>query len=252
MVGRASASAIVDGDNETPYPAPTHTLAEREAAQPDAVFNVDVAEPLVGLTFDDGPDPRYTPQVLDVLDQHAAKATFFLVGVNAAAHPELVAQQLGGGHTLGNHTYDHVELERLDEAHVRSEIDRGAMAIEGAGGPPLRLFRPPKGYTDTAVGVLADARRYRTIFWDVCLERYIGHHGIVGGVRTALDRVRPGSIIVAHDGGHVLAPHHPYLNRSRTVQALPLLLSGLAERGLRPVDVPTLLQHAQSGDPRRH
>jgi peptidoglycan/xylan/chitin deacetylase (PgdA/CDA1 family) len=239
-VGLASADAAEDDRPHPPHL--TNTLASREAAQPDGVFRVDVDEPIVALSFDDGPDPKYTPHVLDLLARHGLQATFFLVGVNAARYTDLVAQHRGAGHSIGNHTYDHAELERLDPTHVQAEIDRGAFALAAAGAGAVRLFRPPKGHTDSAVAVLADADRYRTIFWDQCVERWVDPLGVRRGVSELLDRVRPGSIIVAHDGGHVVAPHHPHLNRSKTMEALPLLLAGLHRKGLRVVDVPTLLR----------
>lgn len=212
------------------------------------MFRVETDERMVGLSFDDGPDPRYTPHVLDLLDHHRARATFFIVGVNAVAHPALLARQVASGHSIGNHTYDHRELELLDSAQVRREIQLGAEAIRKAGGPPLWLFRPPKGYTDQAVGVLADAERYRTVFWEFCLERFIEREGISPGVDAILHHATPGSIILAHDGGHILAPGRPTLDRSSTMKALPLLLKGLEHKGLRVVDIPTLLRSARPTD----
>jgi peptidoglycan/xylan/chitin deacetylase (PgdA/CDA1 family) len=232
-------------------PGFTDTIAARRAAQPDGIFRVPVREPIVALSFDDGPDPRYTPHVLDLLSQHDLAATFFLVGVNALAAPDLVARHLAEGHTIGNHTYDHPDLQQLDRAAVRVEVERGSTALRSAGTGAVRLFRPPKGHTDEAVDVVADADRYRTIFWDVCLERWIDRLGIVEGTRAALAHVQPGSIIVAHDGGHVVAPHHPHLDRSRTMEALPLLFAGLRAKHLRVVDVPTLL-HAGRVAQHRH
>jgi hypothetical protein len=90
---------------------------------------------------------------------------------------------------------------------------------------------------------MADVEGYRTIFWDVCLEHHLHGRTIEDGVASALRAVRRGSVIVAHDGGHVLAAGRPVLDRSRTVAALPLLLQGLTDLGLRVVDVPTLLRH---------
>jgi peptidoglycan/xylan/chitin deacetylase (PgdA/CDA1 family) len=234
-----------------PGPTFTDTIAARRAAQPDGVFRVDVHEPIVALSFDDGPDPHYTPHVLDLLAAHDVRATFCLVGVNALRAPDLVARQRAEGHTFANHTYDHPDLQQLDAAAVRAEIERGGLALRDAGTGPLHLFRPPKGHTDAAVGAAADAAGYTTIFWDVCLERWIDPLGVVEGTRAALAHVHPGSIIVCHDGGHVAAPHHPHLDRSKTMDALPLLLTGLRGKGLRIVDVPTLLRAAVPARPAR-
>lgn len=221
----------------------TTTNALRSAVQPDGVFRVETTSKVVGLSFDDGPDPNYTPQVLDLLAKMKARATFFVVGVNALAHRDLVARVLAEGHTIGNHTYDHASLETLDPEEVADEIERGEKAIVEAGAPKPRLFRPPRGLTDEVVAVFADAERYRTIFWNLAVEHYVLHAPIHVAAWRILARVRPGDIVLAHDGGQGGGPGSRVINRSRTVEALPLLLEGLADHGLEVVDIPTLLSH---------
>lgn len=222
-------------------PGPTATTRQRLHAQPDGVFRVQTTDRAVGLSFDDGPDPAHTPYVLDVLDRYDAHATFFIVGVNAIAHNGLVQEILDRGHDVGNHTYDHPDLETLTPPQITAEIDLGARAIEDAGAPKPKLFRPPKGYTDEAVGVIADTEKYRTVFWDLCVEHFVDHQPVDAGVDVMLRRARPGSIILAHDGGHIEALGHPVINRERTMDALPKLLEGLRKRRLEIVDVSKLL-----------
>ena len=224
---------------------PTRTRRQRAAVQPDGIFEVRTRASLIGLTFDDGPDPAYTPQVLDLLDRYEARATFFVVGVNALAHPGLLAELTGRGHDVANHTFDHAELELLTPAEVADEIDRGERAILQAGGPRTRLFRPPKGFTDHAVDVYADAGRYRTVFWSACLERFIHRTPVEVGVGRLLPEIGPGSIVLAHDGGHIAASGRPVIDRSHTVEALPRLLEGLRNKGLRAVGVENLLAAAR-------
>jgi chitooligosaccharide deacetylase len=202
----------------------------------------------VALSFDDGPDPQYTPTVLDLLDRHGANATFFVVGVNALAHGDLIAKQRKAGHTFGNHTYDHRDLERLDLADVRDEIDHGRTALDKAGVPTTALFRPPKGYTTPDVRLAAVHDEYRTVFWDACVEHFVNHQPVAQGVERMLHHVRPGSVLLAHDGGTIAGTGRPALDRSRTMEALPLLLAGLKRKGLTVVDVPTLL--AETAPPR--
>lgn len=244
----AGAAGYLLGDNngvrrtETRESAMTTNNASRNRAQPDGVFRVRTREKVVAMTFDDGPDARYTQHVLDLLTSVDASATFFQIGVNAQAEPALTNAVLHAGHTIGNHTFDHANLELLHSAGIESEIDRGEEALVSVGVPRPNLFRPPKGYTDEAVGILADAARYKTVFWGLCVEAFVNHQDIGLGVNTMLDRVRPGEIILAHDGGHVVGvPDRPVLSRERTMESLPLLFSGLAKRGYRVVDVPTLL-----------
>ena len=170
----------------------TLTKPERAAAQPDGLFRIATTERIVALTFDDGPDPLYTPSVLDLLNRVGANATFFLVGVNAVAVPNLVARVLSAGHSVGNHTFDHRELELLTVEQVQVEIEKGQAALVGTGVPRPKLFRPPKGYTDDVVGVLADADRYRTVFWDGCVEHFVDHQPVKDGVAQMLARSGPG------------------------------------------------------------
>ena len=219
----------------------TRTNAARASIQPNALFRAETTESIVALTFDDGPDPLYTPTVLDMLKAAHVQATFFLVGVNARTHQDLVTRIVDEGHTIGNHTYDHRELELLQPHAVQAEINRGQRALVAAGAPVPTLFRPPKGYTDEVVGVLADAARFRTVFWDACVEHFVNHQAVSDGVRQLLSKVQPGSVVLAHDGGHITGSGRRPLSRRPTIEALPFVLAGFAERDIEVVDVPTLL-----------
>ncbi len=216
--------------------------SEHRPVKSVAIFQVHTTQRLVSLTFDDGPDPRWTPQVLDVLHQHGAQATFFDTGINALAHPDLIAAEIAGGHEIGDHTWSHPDLRLLSPSAMKSELVKGAEAIHAAGAPVPLLFRPPYGSTDDAVAVAAATGGYRTVRWNLCLERYVNHGlGVVEGVEAVLGQVRPGSIILAHDGG--------IPDRTRTMQALSMLLTGLQARGYRVVDASTLLASAQRPRP---
>jgi peptidoglycan-N-acetylglucosamine deacetylase len=222
----------------------TQTREARARVQPNAIFNVRTKAPVVGLSFDDGPDPDYTPHVLDFLGSRDASATFFSIGVNALAHSELLARQVAEGHTIGNHTYDHAELELLSEAKVKAQIERGATALRRSGAPRPTLFRPPRGFTDEVVGVLADADLYQTVFWTVCLEKFVNHQPIADGVAEMMTHVKPGAIILAHDGGTIEAPRRHTNDRSKTMEALPVLFDALHKRGMRGVGIPELVSFA--------
>jgi len=214
--------------------APSASHAGVHPAPPPAVTHVDTARRVVALTFDDGPDPRWTPLVLDQLARHHATATFFVVGRNAEAHTDLVAAELAHRDEIGDHTWSHADLSRLTNGEIEAEIERGATAIQAAGAPKPYLFRPPKGRSNHAVAVIAGAQGYTTVLWDQSFEHYVNHGAdAAAAVAEILERVTPGSIILAHDGG--------IPDRSRTMSALPLLLDGLVERGYDVVDVSQLL-----------
>jgi peptidoglycan-N-acetylglucosamine deacetylase len=222
----------------------TTTREARMRAQPNALFSVRTKAPVVGLSFDDGPDPQYSPHVLDLLAARDVTATFFCVGVNALAHVDLLSRQVREGHSIGNHTYDHADLELLSEAKIKAQIERGASALRRSGAPRPSLFRPPRGFTDEVVGVLADADLYQTVFWTVCLERFINHQPIADGVAEMMTHVKPGSIILAHDGGTIQAARRHVNDRSKTMEALPVLFDALHKRGLRGVGIPELMSFA--------
>lgn len=210
--------------------------------QPDAVIRVRTEAPMVAVTFDDGPDPAYTPHVLDILAHHGMHATFFVVGVNAEAFPALVRRTVAEGHQVANHTYDHPHLERLSIPAVEQELRRAQDAITAAGAPPPNLFRPPRGFTDDAVARGTDALGLRTVYWSEALDPYLHRSPTPqAAAESIVDHLGPGSVLLDHDGGHIHAPHRRVWDRSGTVAALPHLLAELAERGRRSVTLATLL-----------
>ena len=192
---------------------------------------------VVALTFDDGPDPDYTPAVLDALARFAVPATFFAVGANVGAHPSLARRIASEGHTLGNHTFHHRRLDSLDPDQVAAELDGTADALVQAGVAPGGLFRAPYGVTTAVVDGAVRSRGYRLVGWDACLERCLRGVGPQEGVGRLLAGIRPGAVILAHDGGRLRSPHEPTIRRDASVEALPLFLEALARRGWKVGDL---------------
>ena len=203
----------------------------RDVALP--VHAVRVHARVVALSFDDGPDPRWTPRVLALLRRYRARATFFVTGENALAHPGLLRDEVAAGDEVGDHTYSHPYLTRLNADVVRQQIKEAALAIQQAGAPRPTLFRPPYGLIDRTIERAAQADNLRLILWSVCVERFVNHGPSRAEVARILSRVRPGAIILAHDGG--------IPDRRRTLAALPLLLGALQRRGYQIVTVGRLL-----------
>lgn len=181
----------------------------------------------VWLTIDDGPDPDDTPRILKLLTAHGAKATFFVIGEHAAAHPDLVRAMIAGGHEVANHTQTHPlgSFWCAPPARLGREIDECLAVLHGIGATPTR-FRPPAGLRNLLLGPALARRRLQCIGWSVRgLER------LHSDPRAVADRVlrglAPGAILLMHEGPRV----HPALR----VEALRLVLEGLREMGYRCV-----------------
>lgn len=188
--------------------------------------------PEIALTFDDGPLPRYTRQVLDVLERYEVKATFFCVGLHAAGHADDIARISAQGHALGNHTWSHPFLPELSYPQLTEQIERTQETIAAAsGGAAPTLFRPPYGSrTPEVMGWLGETVS-TIVLWDVDASDW-ALPGADKIARIVLDQAQPGSIILLHDGGG---------DRSQTVAALPAIIEGLQERGYRFTLVEDLL-----------
>jgi peptidoglycan-N-acetylglucosamine deacetylase len=183
----------------------------------------------VALTFDDGPDPRFTPAILAILASARVPATFFMVGSQAAAHPDLVRRVAVAGQAVGGHTWHHVRLGRLAPAEVAAEVDCTDRLLASLAGQPVRLVRPPDGAYDSGVVGLLAARGVQLVLWTVDSRDWT-RPGVGRIQATVARQLRPGAIILLHDGGG---------DRSQTVAALPGVLGLLRARGYRAVALPT-------------
>jgi len=195
-------------------------------------YRLTSAPPKVALTFDDGPDPTWTPQILSILNRHGVKATFFVVGSNVRRHPEIVRAMVEAGHVVGNHTDRHRPLWRLSRKSVQAEIAAAEEAIVTACGKRPTLFRPPKGLLwSRQKGWVADCG-YDVVLWSVNTKDWAGisARGLLSLMKR---RARGGDILLFHDGGGVVATRGG--NRAETVAALEPLIASFKERGLEMV-----------------
>lgn len=182
---------------------------------PGRLWRVKGAVQRVYLTFDDGPIPAVTPWVLDELERHGAKATFFCIGRNAETEPELLARIRSAGHGVGNHTYDHPNGIRTR----RFTYLRSVLRCQRIIGTPL--FRPPYGRL-TRAQAKALRNRFRLVMWDVLSADFDTTIDGERCVRNVLDHVRSGSVIVFHDSVKA---------EPRLRHALPRVLAELVKRG---------------------
>lgn len=192
----------------------------------------------VALTFDDGPDPEWTPKILDILKAANVKAAFFLVGAHAEEYPGLVRRIVAEGHEIGNHTYYHPNLALCWPEHIRLELNATQLLIETITGRSTTLFRPPYA-ADTSpskISELTPLKLAQDLGYLVVLENIDPQDWARPGADIILQRVkqqrRDGSIILLHDAGG---------DREQTVEALPQILDYLKTRGDTVVSISTLL-----------
>lgn len=192
----------------------------------------DASRPLVALTFDDGPDTKWTPQVLDALAGKGVKATFFVLGREVEKNPQIAARIVREGHSIANHGYTHISLANLSAAQIEMQLSQANSAINAATGVQPRLMRPVGGAYNQTVLDTAARNGFSVILWSVDPQDWRGASAsaIVSRVLTA---ARPGSIILLHSG------EGP--NLQGTVQALPQIIDQLRARGLQFVTIPELL-----------
>jgi peptidoglycan-N-acetylglucosamine deacetylase len=209
------------------------TLDERRAEElggvQDHIFVRGAGDsPRVALTFDDGPHPRTTPQLLEILGRYDARATFFVVGKMAKLHPELLVQELEAGNEVGNHSYHHMNLEQVPLERLKNEITWAGEIIQRATGHPPTLFRPPGGDYDRRVLQAAADLGYTVVLWTDNPGDYV-QQGAEEVRKRVMASVKPGAVVVLHDG------------RDQTAEALPLILEDLRGMGYQCVTVSELM-----------
>jgi peptidoglycan/xylan/chitin deacetylase (PgdA/CDA1 family) len=173
----------------------------------------------VALTFDDGPHPEYTSQLLAILDYYHVHATFFVVGLQAQKYPQWVKMIHQAGHEIGNHTYDHFRLPALPAEEAAYQIDENQRLLEQLTGITPRFFRPPGGRYGTQVSKLLQQRGMLLAFWDVALNDTAEDREAGDLYSTASHKIRPGSIVLGHDGIQA------------TIDMLPQLIESLQAEG---------------------
>lgn len=182
----------------------------------------------IALTFDDGPHPEYTPQILSILKEYHVRATFFVVGKMAEKYPDLLRQQAEAGHSIGNHTYHHVNLTRIPPTDVAAEIKACGEVIQSITGKTPHLFRPPGGDYDRNVAEVAEALGYWIVLWTDDPGDYAKPPE--KELRQKLfSRLGNGGIILLHDGV------------TETLELLPDLIEYLKSQGYELVTIDDML-----------
>jgi cellulose synthase/poly-beta-1,6-N-acetylglucosamine synthase-like glycosyltransferase/peptidoglycan/xylan/chitin deacetylase (PgdA/CDA1 family) len=200
----------------------------------------------VAITFDDGPDPKFTPQILDVLKREHAPATFFLIGEQADRYPGLLKRIYDEGHEIGNHTWTHPDISSISKRYMKYELNITERLLEAKLGVKTLLFRPPYSIdqepdTDDEVRPLETMQELGYIAVGSKIDpndwRETPHRSADVIAADVMDQLDRGNVILLHDGGG---------DRSETIKALPMIIDGLRERGYRIVQVSDLIGKTRS------
>ncbi len=216
-------------DLSYPAPAPFVSLS----------FHGNPALPEIALTFDDGPSPVYTSEVLSVLRHYGVHATFFMLGIWVKRYPELAKAVLADGHAVGDHSWSHPDLTKLSVEDIQQQLINTLEVMRQTLGIRPALFRPPYEVYDRRVLNVAASLKLSTILWDVDPHDW-SRPGVGAIVNTVLGNLHNGAVILMHDGGG---------DRSQTVQALSTIIQQALARGFRFVTIPQMLAHLPSSPP---
>jgi peptidoglycan-N-acetylglucosamine deacetylase len=199
------------------------------------VWEVNVREKLIALTFDDGPSPTFTNKILDLLARYHAKGTFFVMGKQAEKYPGIILREYQEGHEIGNHTYNHREINQMSFEELKREVLQAHQIIFKITGNDVKLFRPTSGFYNEKIVKVAGLLNYKVVIWTWGQDsrdwsKKSGESIAMRIIKT----VKPGDIILFHDQGG---------DHSNTVKALQILLPALKEQGYQFTTVSTLLQY---------
>lgn len=236
----AGARAVTD----PPNPDGDYSEAYQQFATPYVVQHAGATnEKVLALTFDDGPDPVYTPQILDVLKSRQVPATFFLVGVNAENHPGIVKREYAEGHTIGNHTYSHPNIALLPPFPAREQLDTTQRIIENLLGVSTTFFRPPYNADSEpqTPEEIVPVRLAQTLGYATVAETIDPRDWEPGISAEAITKEIDSEI----GNGHVILLHDAGGNRAATVAALPGIIDKYRAQGYRFIAVSELLRRTR-------
>jgi peptidoglycan/xylan/chitin deacetylase (PgdA/CDA1 family) len=222
---------LLQAAEQSPSAMPMMTPGElpSQSSERTSVNSAHVDQPVIAMTFDDGPSAVLTPRLLDILRQRNIKATFFVLGQLVQEHPEIIQRAVAEGHEIGNHSWDHKALNKMGEGGLQHELTDTSAVISKASGKPVTLMRPPYGATNPRLNKAIE-KEYgmKVILWSVDPLDW-KRPGPQAVEQRILKETQPGSIILSHD-------IHP-----GTIEAMPATLDALLAKGYKFVTVSELL-----------
>ncbi|WP_455542713.1 polysaccharide deacetylase family protein [Intestinibacter sp.] len=194
-------------------------------------------EKVVALTFDDGPDEVFTPQVLDILKKYDVKATFFVIGEKVPYNKKIVKREQDEGHEIGNHTYTHINAAKKTRAEIEDEVTKTQEVIKEVTGKYPTLFRPPYRALNRDLCQIVKSKNMNIVLWSNIDVRDWSNPGVSTMVNTIDSNVENGNIIILHDYNSVRN------DKSQTIQALEIIIPDLKEKGYKFVTISQLMDH---------
>lgn len=192
------------------------------------------SEKVIALSFDDGPHPEYTIQILDILKEYDVKATFFVLGMHAEKYPSIIKRQVEEGHEIGNHSYSHINMRKATRKKIREEFEKTQEIIYSIANIRPKVFRPPYGNYNKEVIEIVSSDDIPIVLWTFYQDsKDWSNPGVDSIINTTLSKVQNGDIILFHD--------YVYKNESHTVEALKTIIPKLIEKGYKFVTVSELL-----------
>lgn len=213
-----------------------HTMAPTSQLYGRTFIGVEPGSRQLALTYDDGPNDPYTQHLLDVLDRHAVKATFFVIGRFVLQRPNIARTIVERGHAIGSHTWDHPNLILVNQSNTRVQLEKTQKAIFDATGVAAKLFRPPFGGRRPATLRTVRQLGLQPILWSVTCYDWSAKsaHTIVAHAQR---QIRGGDVILLHDGGHRALG----IDRSHTVEATDRLIRRYRDEGYEFVTIPEMM-----------
>ena len=196
-------------------------------------------EKILALTFDDGPDEDFTPQILDILKKYDVKATFYVIGEKVQYNKKIVKREYEEGHEIGNHTYTHINVSKNGYNKIRKEIGDTQSAVKSVTGVYPKTFRPPYRAISKDMCEIIKQNNMNIVLWSYVDARDWESPGVSSIVKTIEEGVQNGCIILLHDYNKLRTP------KSQTIEALDIIIPDLLEKGYKFVTVSELIEHLE-------
>ena len=205
------------------YPEAIYTFSNNQTA---IVSKGPKEEKILALSFDDGPHPKYTVEILDILKEYNIKATFFVLGIHAELYPDIINRQISEGHEVGNHSYSHVNMKKASKNVIKEEFKKTQDIIYSISNVKPKVFRPPYGNYNDEVIKIVSSDNTSIVLWTFYQDsKDWSNPGVDSIVNTTLSKAQNGDIILFHD--------YVYKEESHSVVALKIILPKLSDEGYK-------------------